>query len=308
VSATTAATIGTMMPGEHHDLALSVHYDAGAAAGTPAAGEVDVVVTATSGCSPMLTQKIPLRLDIDDTVDGERDDHFDTAQSAWTASSTSVWQHAWTSPLDGAWHGADAAHAATESLVSPPLDVAGDRDFTVTFAHAYAFEFSDGTAWDAGVIEFSVDDGKTWADVATLVDPGYGTDKVTDTSGNSLAGRVGYTGRNPAYPARDTVTLAFGRQLAGQTVRLRFLIATDQAAGDAGWDVDDVSVSGITNAPFGAARPSTGTCEASGAEATDDGGCCDAGTDRSVPFASTMLALLYMIYRCGSGRRSSSAR
>ena len=47
----------------------------------------------------------------------------------------------------------------------------------VTFDHTYDFE----ATFDGGVIEFSVDNGTTWADVTTLtgVTPGY-TDALGD--------------------------------------------------------------------------------------------------------------------------------
>jgi hypothetical protein len=48
----------------------------------------------------------------------------------------------------------------------------------------------------------------------------------------------------------------------GQTIRLRFRIATDAAAGDYGWELDNLSVQGITNTPFSALVPETAVCRA----------------------------------------------
>jgi hypothetical protein len=72
---------------------------------------------------------------------------------------------------------------------------------------------------------------------------------VTGT-GNPLAGRQALVRRNAAFPATNTLTLNFGTALAGQSVRIRFVIATDAAAGDFGWEIDNVNVQGITNTPF----------------------------------------------------------
>jgi large repetitive protein len=38
--------------------------------------------------------------------------------------------------------------------------------------------------------------------------------------------------------------------LAGQTIRIRFRIGTDEAVGDFGWALDNLSFQGITNTPF----------------------------------------------------------
>ena len=44
--------------------------------------------------------------------------------------------------------------------------------------------------------------------------------------------------------------LVFGMALAGKTVQLRFRIGSDQAAGEFGWEIDNIAFSGIDNKPF----------------------------------------------------------
>lgn len=46
------------------------------------------------------------------------------------------------------------------------------------------------------------------------------------------------------------LTLNLGIALAGQTIRIRFRIGTDEAVGDFGWELDNLSFQGITNTPF----------------------------------------------------------
>jgi MYXO-CTERM domain-containing protein len=41
-----------------------------------------------------------------------------------------------------------------------------------------------------------------------------------------------------------------GKTLAGMKVKLRFRIGTDDAAGNYGWEVDNIAFKGITNTPF----------------------------------------------------------
>jgi len=38
--------------------------------------------------------------------------------------------------------------------------------------------------------------------------------------------------------------------IANKSFKLRFRIATDEAAGETGWDIDEISVQGATNTPF----------------------------------------------------------
>jgi MYXO-CTERM domain-containing protein len=60
----------------------------------------------------------------------------------------------------------------------------------------------------------------------------------------------------------DTVTLSFGKALAGKQIKLRFRIASDGYVGDYGWDIDDVNFQGIVGTPFPAPVPSQKVCNA----------------------------------------------
>ncbi|MBC7173147.1 MAG: peptidase, partial [Polyangiaceae bacterium] len=132
-----------------------------------------------------------------------------------------------------------------------------------------------------GVIEISTDDGATWVDVTTFgVTPGY-SGTISDLAGNPLANRLAYGDRNPSHPARDTVTLDFGAQLAGETVRLRFRLGTDEAVGAAGWEIDDLAFAGLTNAPFTAMVDGAPTCQRPPT--------VNAGADQSVATAATVM-------------------
>jgi hypothetical protein len=73
---------------------------------------------------------------------------------------------------------------------------------------------------------------------------------VLPNFGNPLAGRRVFTTTNPSFPGRDPLRLDFGTRLAGQAVQLRFRIGTDRATRASGWQIDDIAVTGITNAPF----------------------------------------------------------
>ena len=64
------------------------------------------------------------------------------------------------------------------------------------------FEQADDTNWDGAVVEYSIDEGETWTDVAELADPGY-SGTITNRSGNELADRLAYVGQSPSWPAYD---------------------------------------------------------------------------------------------------------
>ena len=59
-----------------------------------------------------------------------------------------------------------------------------------------------------------------------------------------------FVGRSTGFPARNRLTLNVGTAFAGQTVRVRFRIGTDEAASDFGWELDSLTFEGITNLPF----------------------------------------------------------
>jgi hypothetical protein len=67
---------------------------------------------------------------------------------------------------------------------------------------------------------------------------------------NSAAASPAQAHWNAAFPNRERLTLNLGTAFAGQTVRIRFRIGTDEAAADVGWEIDNLAFEGITNLPF----------------------------------------------------------
>ncbi|MFO0595023.1 MAG: myxosortase-dependent M36 family metallopeptidase [Myxococcaceae bacterium] len=193
-------------------------------------------------------------------------DDFEASPLAWTfdnAVMTSAynWSRAETDPLHHLAHGPDAAAQADLRLVSPPLDV-GTGPFSFTYSNRWSFEYTAGgtpTAWDGAVLELSNNAGATWTDIGASASPGYGI-ALTSTSGNALGGRAAWVGDSAGQPAFITSTVNLGTTYAGQTVRVRFRISTDQASGKTGWDLDDIAFTGLTNRPFPTTGNHRGTC------------------------------------------------
>ena len=95
-----------------------------------------------------------------------------------------------------------SARCPTPTLESPILQVGTTAPFVIAFDHRFGFEDNGGAApfFDGGVIEISRNGGP-WEDISTFVEPGYGG-TLFDGSGNPLAGRQAFVGRNAAFPAR----------------------------------------------------------------------------------------------------------
>ena len=121
------------------------------------------------------------------------------------------------------------------------------RDITVPeggflrFNHDYNFGTGDG-----GVIEYSVDGGATWNDVAKggairgALAPGLFNYPGPLPATNPLGGppRQGLSGDSGGY---QTIRLPLD-SVRGLPLRLRFVIGTDAATGGDPWFVDDVSI------------------------------------------------------------------
>jgi hypothetical protein len=167
----------------------------------------------------------------------------------WTATSAvEAWRRQEVSATNHRFWGPDPGGVSDQSLVSPPLQV-GSGSFSFTFQHDYSFEFSSSTYWDGGVVEITQDAGATWTDIGSHITPGY-SGTLANNSGNPLGGRPAFGGASPGYPSLATATVSLGTTYANKTVQLRFRVGADESTGDAGWFVDNLVFSGLTNAPF----------------------------------------------------------
>lgn len=244
--------------------------------------------TTTAGdCDTSHTREAIVRVHADETPGAATGTSFDTttldltreggdAEDVWTVARTAMGAHV---------EGADVPYRSDTSIVTPALVVHPTDPFVVAFQHRYRFEVDMGALWDGGLLEISVDGG-AFVDVSAYVDPGYDGMITNEPDAESpIIGRAVYGGQSASYPALEPVTLDFGTALAGKTVRLRFRIGTDVAAGDEGWRIDDLAVTGITNTPFTRLGAHAGDCDAPAADGgvpdggdvtppgSDDGGC-----------------------------------
>lgn len=174
---------------------------------------------------------------------------------AWQRRTISPTQHVWWGPdNNGQTDGVKADLPDEQSLTSPVMSV-GAAPLTVTLLHRFAFEAGN---WDGGVVEISNDGGATWAAASSA---GFynGVTNVA-TSAPIGASRPAFVVRNTGWPNFITSNLNLGTTYAGQNVMIRFRIGADESTGAPGWDIDTITVNGITNTPFTALAAETGSC------------------------------------------------
>jgi hypothetical protein len=120
------------------------------------------------------------------------------------------------------------------------LDVALPAGSTpyLHFNHAYGFEDDAYGTWDGGVVEYSTNGGTSWNDAGSLfINNGYnGT--IATGYGNPLGGRSAFVDESNGYYSSRLNLYS----LAGQNVRFRFRIGTDNSYDDYGWFIDDIYI------------------------------------------------------------------
>lgn len=210
-------------------------------------------ITANVDVGPA-SRTLDLPLHRDDIAQRSTTDDAEAETSAMAFGSTlPSYAAAWgvrtsaTPPYGRFYAGGTPGAIGSHWMRTPPLQV-GAGNFTVSFKHRYRFEQDGGLNYDGGQLRLSTDNGATWANVNSAAAGYNGT--INGASGNPAEGEAAYVGQSPAWPAMATTTVNLGTAYAGQTVRLAWEIHTDPSFATEGWEVDDIAITGITNAPF----------------------------------------------------------
>ena len=240
--------------------------------------ELSFEITPDDGALPFetgLVRKQGWAAQLDVSPRGSSIERFDLAPLTWTSVVEPVadspldpeqarWRQRAESALMGHAHGPSATAAGASWLISPPIDVSPQADFSLYFEARHQFEADTQHAYDGGVIEVSLDNGQTWLDASTLasLSPAY-NGEISDCCDNPGSGRPAYTGRSGedtnVYVAHR---LQFGRALEGQRVQLRFGVLSDAAVAAEGWHIDHVRLDNAVNAPFAEIIPNRPACSA----------------------------------------------
>ena len=190
-------------------VSFDVKLDAGVDKTLPLDFTLDV--KSPTACTTSLTRSDTFRGNYDNVSAVSATDTFDSDSDVWTPQgdgAAAIWTKAQATPLDLVWHGADPDGVSDTVLVSPALQVSATEELVLRFDHRHSFEASPenpgdpDTYWDGGLIELSINQGKSWKDLAVVADPGYGGVLNAD-AGNPLANRKAFVGKNAAWPMAD---------------------------------------------------------------------------------------------------------
>ncbi len=176
-------------------------------------------------------------------------DHWLTAAGSSADSGTAPWQlvdDLAASPTH-AWFVADENRPKDQVLVlADELVVATDTAPTLSFWHFFDLE----PFWDGGVLEYSLDGGASWHDIAAgdgstipadpdrLVTGRYSATLSVGSASNPLAGRAAWTGALTEWEEVEVDLAAF----AGLPLHLRLRLGCDDSRARSGWWVDDVRI------------------------------------------------------------------
>ncbi|MBX3215994.1 MAG: M36 family metallopeptidase [Labilithrix sp.] len=212
---------------------------------------------------------VPTRYDADQAPASSAVDHVDTAKTVWRVAGEGAgeeWARS-TTAGDGFWEIGDPPQRADHTLTSPRFTIDATT-FTLAFKHRWSLKRSArrNVDIDGGVVELSVNGGRTWADISSYGKIDYNTTlDGSDRTDNPLKGREAYGGVSPGYPdewvsSRIDVTLPE----PPEDVRIRFRLGASFGRPGEGWAIDDIELGGISSTPFWSYVPHADECDPNG--------------------------------------------
>ncbi len=253
--------------------------------------EVDVDVTdPTLTVARTLHAVVAAHRDADELADSSAIDKVDTVGTSWTSVGTDQTGTTvrWRRVSVGAerwWSVPNAGEPSDLRLTSSSFPVESGT-FTLSYKHRWAFESSaeQKKDFDGGVVELSVDGGKTWKDLSEYGTVDYNVTLVNESRGtNPLKGRRAYGNTGPGYPKWVDSSVKVDLGAPSATVQIRFRAGADDNTAEAGWDVDDIAVKDTSAKPFWSLVAHRDACDPNGPTA-------NAGEGKStVPRATVAL-------------------
>lgn len=187
-------------------------------------------------------------------------DDLESGAPGWTTPSSGVGPELWALSTVRQNSGmfsflaVDPASSSDQLLVSPPITIpsAAQAPLTLSYWNFQNMEanagFGPDACFDGGLLEVSTDGGNNFIqieDALLLTDP-YNGNVTIQPGVNAISGQLAWCADDivPASGVQEVVSIVDISALAGQTVQFRYRFASDGAAGDEGWYIDDVVVQG----------------------------------------------------------------
>ncbi len=258
---------------------------------TKAPVKVDVRVTEPTLLVPRaITAAVEGSLNTDETPASSTADGMETKATTWKVTGPNgpqKWSRR-TTPADGTfWAVPDQGYTipVEHRLQSPSFTIDGTT-FTLSFKHRHGFRRSRSRNVDVngGVIELSTNGGTAWVDIATVsnvvypgkIDPGGTGDNPLLKEATPGQGRKAYVGKTANYPAWVDQRIDVTLPVHPASVILRFRMGLSSGVRtNEDWDLDDVSLGGISSTPFHSFTKHADLCDANGPTV-------DAGPGRTV--------------------------
>jgi Zn-dependent metalloprotease len=173
---------------------------------------------------------------------------FESGASRWAFAHT-VGLYDWSVSASGANTGSYSvwgrdADARTDMTMTMSSGVTLPSNSSLWFAHKFDFEYSGGIRWDGGLLEYSANGG-AWTAANSLWAEGQGYVGALD-AGNPLGNQIPAFAGSSAGRVSTRYNLA---SLAGQSVRFRWRVGSDDYVGSPGWFVDDIQIYSCATPP-----------------------------------------------------------
>ncbi len=189
---------------------------------------------------PTESKTVTFTVQIDPMEDGYVDDIIDDLESGsgnWTLSSIPSSSTSWvlqgteTNSGNFAFFANDGSSPGIANITLASKVGLADNSF-LTFYHKYDTE----TTYDGGLVEISIDGGKSWIDLGNdMTTGGY------NSTVNGSNGRSGYSGNSNGW-IHTIINLA---AYSGNLIDIRFQMTCDQLEGGEGWWIDDITLSNL---------------------------------------------------------------
>jgi hypothetical protein len=242
---------------------------------------VSVAINASSLAIPhTVSATVVRRMNYDVAPNTSTTETFGVPSKGWSTSGDTSIQGmpvGWSQTTDemggGTFAIPDNGVRSDQYLISPAITADPTANLTFTLKHRYSFEADMTSNFDGAIVEISDDGGKTWTDIGSMFTTnGYNGKLTYDNTEtpdqrNPLIDptnpmdRPAFVNQSAGYPAWVTSTADLGTGYAGKSVMLRFRVGTDPATGAPGWELNQLSLTGVTNKPFPTAAMQPDVCQ-----------------------------------------------